>query len=250
MKKIILPSTSIMIEESSTLKCKLCLAYIPYYDKYVNMRIDEVKKILSNYFSIVDEVEIFCITGGEPLLNTNLEQILLEISKYEKYISKDIILITNGTIKISPKILKAFQTIDKMKVIVNNYGEISKYSQENYEILKEYHIKSILNTEDNRHGWINCRDHSLKHLEENSIIKQANSCDFFTGKKYVIKRGSLYTCTRSAYRIQEGIISNNKDDFIDLTDNLMPKEILKERLKILMDLKHTNSCAYCGGLTE
>lgn len=248
--KLVLPSTSIMIEESCNLRCKLCLAYVPYYSNYINMKLIDVKKILKKFFSIVDEVEKFSITGGEPLLNMELEEILLEIAKYEKYISKEIILITNGTMVISPQIIEAFKKIKKLKVIVNNYGEISKCADENYRILEENNINFILYTEDNRYGWIDCRDHSHKHFDEQSVTEQANSCAFFRGKKYVIKRGGLYTCTRSAYRIQEDIIPYSEDDFIDLTDEKTSKEVQREKLRNLLNLPYTSSCAYCDGLTE
>ena len=248
--QIILPSTSIMLTDFCTLRCKLCLAYIPYYKEKSHLLIEDVKMIFNNYFQIIDTVEKFSLTGGEPLLNPDLNEILKEIIKYEDKITKEIILITNGTIMFSEETLKIMKDITKLKVIINYYGEISIYSAKNKRMLDEYKINNILYTEDNRYGWIDCRDHSLKHPSIMEREQQAKQCAFFQGKKYVIHKGKLFTCTRASYRIQEDLIPYTEEDFIDLTGYAIP--ILKQKAKIrkLLQCKSTVSCAYCDGLTE
>lgn len=250
MQKIEIPSTTILITEACTLKCKLCLVYVPYYKKHVSMTTDDVKKILERYFAIVDSVEKMSVTGGEPLLNSQLDDILLEIFKYTDRITKEIILTTNGTIPFSDQTLSILSQNSKVKVIVNNYGELSKYAVENYDKLCGNNINAILYTEDNRYGWIDCRDHSLKHTTEAEKEKQAARCAFFCGKKYVISRGRLYTCARSSYRIQEEIIPYTEEAFIDLLDETCSVEFQKQKLINLLNAKYTISCAYCDGLTE
>ena len=248
-ERLIIPSTSIMVTEACTLKCKLCLAYSPYYREYHTMNKEEMEKILENYFAIVDEVEKLSITGGEPLLNPQLKDLINIIMSYADRIGKEIILITNGTLALSEDILEVLDKSDKVKVIVNHYGDISPYAEENYYKLCEKGIRSILYTEDNRYGWIDCRDHSLKHKTNQAVEKQARSCAFFLGKKYVINRGILYTCTRGGYRIQNQIIPYTDEDFIDLLGNV---SIERNREKLLQwqEAKATVSCAYCDGLTE
>lgn len=245
-----LKSTSIMITDACTLRCKLCLAYIPYYKEFKHMYYEEMKIVLKNYFSLVDSVEKFSITGGEPLICPDLIPNLNEVLKYSNQIEKEIILISNGTIKVSEELISILKKDSKFKVIINHYGELSKYAQTNYEILKSAQINVILYDENNRYGWIDCRNHTLKHKTKQEIEKQASSCAFFTGKKYVIKNGILYTCTRAAYRIQENLIPSTPEHYINLLE--AEKKIPEERNKILnWDRESfTVSCAYCDGLTE
>ncbi len=250
MDSINLPSTSIMITEYCSLKCKLCLAYIPYYENKTHLSFADVKTILRNYFNIVDYVEKFSITGGEPLINPQFKEILKEIISYENKIKEEIILITNGTILFSTDILKLMKTCQKLKVIVNYYGRLSKYGFENKLLLDNYEIHNILYTEDNRYGWIDCRDHSLKHNSVKECEKQAQQCAFFLGKKYVINRGKLFTCTRAAYRIQRNIIPYTNSDFVDLLDNNIEISTQREKIHAMLNSKSTVSCAYCDGLTE
>ena len=87
-EKINLLSTSIMITEFCDLKCKLCLAYIPYYKEHKHMEVEEIKKMLEKFFKIVNTVDKMSITGGEPLLHPDFCTILDEILKYANRINK------------------------------------------------------------------------------------------------------------------------------------------------------------------
>ena len=248
--EIDLLSTSIMITEYCDLRCKLCLAYIPYYKEHKHTGIREIKKILKKYFQIVSTVDKMSVTGGEPLLHPDFCNVIYEILKYRNRINKEIIVITNGTIRFTDEIIKCLQEDPKIKVIVNNYEGYSVYAKENYEELLRYNINAVLYSEDNRYGWIDCRDHSLKHINLEEREEQALHCALFQGMKYVIKRGKLHTCTRSAYRIQEKIIPYSHNDYIDLLNDEQDIEECKIILNNLLNAKSTGSCAYCDGLTE
>ena len=164
--KINIPSTAIMVTEKCTLRCKLCLAYSPYYSSYKTMDIEQAKMTLNTYFQMVDTVNKISITGGEPLLNGDLGEIIREIYKYENQILDEIIMVTNGTILLKETLLQILKCNPKVKVIINNYGEISKYAEQNYQDLKKWDIRSVLYDENNRYGWIDCRNHDLKHKTE------------------------------------------------------------------------------------
>lgn len=248
--KISVPSLSIMVTEACTLRCKLCLAFVPYYKKHFQLALQDAKIVFKRYFAIVNHVDKVSITGGEPLLNPQLNLILKELYQYSSQIIKEIILITNGTVEIEEELLRVLKLNKKIKVIVNNYGSLSVYAEKNYKRLCDEKINCILYTEDNRYGWIDCRDHSLKHKTGEECEKQASQCSFFQGKKYVVNRGKLYTCTRAAYRIQENIISYTEEAYIDLLKEDESVQFQRDKLIKLINARSTISCAYCDGLTE
>ena len=250
MNRVQILSTSLMITECCTLKCKLCLAYVPYYDKPRMLSFKEAQSVLESYFQIIDTVDKFSITGGEPLINPYINDIIQLIVNYEDQIKKEIILITNGTIEVSESLLETLSQSKKIKVIVNNYGNLSKHAKSNYMKLKEHNINAILYTEENRVEWIDCRDHNLKHTTKIECEKQASSCAFFTGKKYIINRGQLHTCTRSFYRIYKELIPFTDKDYIDLLDEGTSIEQKRKHLSNLLACRSTISCAYCDGRTE
>lgn len=90
----------------------------------------------------------------------------------------------------------------------------------------------------------------MKHKTQEACEQQAKGCAFFQGKKYVINRGRLYTCTRAAYRIQENVIPYTDDAFLDLLDDEVSVEFQRNKLNTLLNARSTISCAYCDGLTE
>lgn len=248
MKKIDLQSTSIMVTEYCSLNCKLCLAFVPYYTKREHLSVENAKVLFKNFFETVHSVDKLSITGGEPLVNMEIEDILFELLKYEKQINKEIIFITNGTIILSETLISIFKSNKKFKIIVNHYGSISSKAYINKEILEKNMINHIFYTEENRYGWIDCRDHRLKHLSIEERERQASKCVFWVGKKYVINRGKMYTCTRCAYRIQEKLIPYSENDYIDFyNDNI---EIRNQKLQNFLTSRYSVSCAYCEGLTD
>ena len=116
--------TVLNITTYCNLKCKHCLAFIPYYDQKFSMSYETAKKILENYFKIVDSVGAFYGTGGEPLLNKDVYPILQEVYKYKAQIKGSIDFVTNGTIEIPDEILDWFEEHKKeTKVVLSNYGE-------------------------------------------------------------------------------------------------------------------------------
>lgn len=72
----------------------------------------------------------------------------------------------------------------------------------------------------------------------------------FSGKKYLINHGKLYTCTRSWYRIENNLIPYSKEDYIKLTEKDFDVEKSREKLLNLMARKYSTSCAYCSVRTE
>lgn len=56
--------TVLNITTYCNLKCKHCLAFIPYYKNPKHMVFEEAQLILEMYFKVVDSVEHFTVTGG------------------------------------------------------------------------------------------------------------------------------------------------------------------------------------------
>lgn len=250
---IVLQSTSLMVTERCTLKCKLCLSYAPYYVKPQVLTLSQAKATFAEYFRCVDRVEKFAITGGEPLTNPDIVAIMRDLFQYEKQISHDLIFITNGTVLMNSALIKLFlMKPEKLKIIINHYGdELSTKAYANYDLLCEAGLKTqvILYKEDNRYGWIDCRDHSLKHESVLERNQQAASCEFYKGKKYIIDRGELHSCTRSFYRILTGIVPKSDTEYIDLWDASVSVEEKRIRLQEMLLRPSSTACAYCSGLS-
>ena len=227
--------TALNVTTYCNLNCKHCLAFIPYYEEKTFMAFEDAKRILKAYFQIVDSVEHFTVTGGEPLLNKDILLILEEVYKYKGQIKGSIDFVTNGTMEISDAILDLFEK-NKMytKVIVSNYGNnLSK----KISIIKEKLEKRGINHRVSKFhgenlyydGWIDFTNHELKWktIEERNL--NAQKCIHRLGKYFVINNGELHCCSRSYWRIHKGIIPKVVGEYVPLLDSSIE---LKEKRKI------------------
>lgn len=246
--------TTLNITTYCNLKCKHCLAFIPYYDKKFSMTIEEAERILSNYFQVVDTVEHFTVTGGEPLLNRDCAKILEEVHKYGNQITGSVDFVTNGTIEIPDDVLSVFaKHKNTTKVVLSNYGEnLSKKIDIIEEKLKQndipYRISKFYGDDLYYDGWIDFSNHDLKWKTIEERDKNAQKCIQRIGKYFVINNGELHSCSRSYWRIRQGIIPKVKGEYVPLLDDSISLEEKREDLIEMLNMKSSTSCAYCVGL--
>ncbi len=247
--------TALNVSTYCNLKCKHCLAFIPYYKDPKHMSYQEAKNILDIYFKVVDSVEHFTVTGGEPLLNVALYDILQEVYKYQHQIIDSVDFVTNGTLEIPENILDLFEmNHNNSKVIISNYGEnlstktnLIKTALEKRNI--KYRISQFSGDSLYFDGWIDFTDHSLKWDTEEKRDKNAQGCLHRTGKYFLINGGGeLHCCSRSFWRMKNGIIPKVYGEYVPLTDNTISIEEKRKYLLEMYNKKSSISCAYCVGL--
>lgn len=188
-------------------------------------------------------------------MNPYVAQILEKVLEHRNQIVNSCDLVTNGTIMFNDEILKIMEANkDIMRVIISDYGkglskkvgEIEKEVKKrgiNYRI-QHYDVKAESWTYD---GWVDFRDHTLKHDTEEKLIAQGKRCIFRIGHYWVINDGELHPCSRQYWRMHNEIIEYDLSGFIDLNqDNL---DVLAERQKlyVLENGPYLKSCAYCNG---
>lgn len=224
--KINITRTVLNITTFCNLKCKNCLAFIPYYEKKQNIAAAEAKIILKKYFEVVDTVEHFTVTGGEPLLNKDVYEILCEVFRYKNQIVGSVDFVTNGTLMIPDNILDLFESHKQdAKIVLSNYGDDLYYN-----------------------GWIDFSDHSLKWKTVEERDKNASKCIHHCGRYFIIYDGEIHSCSRSYWRIRNHIIPKIEGEYVPLVDEKYTLEYKREMLLEMMSNKSTTSCAHCVGL--
>lgn len=243
--------TVLNIATVCNLKCKHCLAFIPYYTERKLLSVEEARKTLKAFFEVVDSIEHFTVTGGEPLLNPDCYEIIKAVFEYENQIRNSVDFVTNGTIEIPENMLALFKE-KNMRVILSDYGDLStKISQireklDNYEIA--YRISKFHGDNLYYDGWIDFTDHSLKWKTIEERNNNASKCLHNCGKYYVICDGELHRCSRSYWRMKNGIIPKIAGEYVPLIDE---NYSLDEKRNLLMQLYQSTSglsCAHCVGL--
>ena len=222
--------TALNITTYCNLNCKHCLAFIPYYNDKHSMSIEEARGVLNVY------------------------QILNEVFLYEQQITGSVDFVTNGTIEISEEILRLFEAHRKnTKVVLSNYGvELSTKINVIEEELKRrninYRVSKFYGNDLYYDGWIDFSDHSKKWNTIEERDKNAQKCVHRVGKYFVINAGEIHCCSRSFWRIHEGIIPKIEGEYVALMDEEIPLEQKRKDLMEMYEKKSSTSCGYCVGL--
>ncbi|OLA61830.1 MAG: radical SAM protein [Roseburia sp. CAG:10041_57] len=249
---ILLKRTVLNVTTYCNLKCKHCLAFIPYYKNPNNLSLEDAKKIMESYFEIVDSVEHFTITGGEPLLNPQVKEICEETTKYLDRITENLDFVTNGTIELPDGLLEVFGQNKKMRVILSNYGnDLSKKFELNEQKLNErninYRVSKFYGDSLYYDGWIDFTDQSLKWKTEQERNNNAKGCLHRVGKYFIINDAELHSCSRSYWRMKNNIIPKVLGEYVPLIDEAYSIEEKKKYLIEMCNKQSSSSCAYCVG---
>ena len=229
-----IPRIVIIVTTKCTLKCKGCSQLIPCYEKPYDTELEVLTASLDNLIQNVDKCYAVDIIGGEPFLYKNIEELVELIKKYSKICQ--ISFATNGTVKLSPTILKSLKD-NRVLVRVSDYGLIRKQA-EFIEQLEKNDIAVAFSTD---MQWVDLGDGRSKgrtHEELKSIFKDCNS-----GKMCkTLLNGRLYHCSRCAnlYDLGMGFMDRERDLLeINCEGNL------REKLKYFFLQDYSNACDNC-----
>lgn len=247
--KVVIHSLSCIVTEICTLKCEKCAINLPFF-KYRNDYSEEkIKEEIDLAFKKIDFVCDFTFTGGEPLLNNNLSEILLYISKNYSNRMGSCRIITNGTLTPTQELLDC---MSKYHV----YAEISDYTKSvkeikqrvlsNYEKFKVAGVSTYLLS---NNQWV---DFGLKKMihknkTEEEMIRFFDDCRTIC-RGYI--NGKIWYCINARFAEQALEMKYDSNNMFDLK-KMGNEEVERIRL-IEFDMGYNERgyltmCRYCNG---
>lgn len=248
---------AIMPSYICTLKCKLCIAGVPYYHDPKPTPVERVKEYIERYFRIVTRVKKFTISGGEPLLYKSMPEVLGFLYQYAPRIGM-LEILTSGTVIPDESLLAAAKPFgDQFRFMIDNYGEqISKKIPELDEILNQAGIQHMIRnyTEDDPHcgGWVDFGDlHQRKRTTQEEIEALYSKCTYPQKLKFAltIHDGVMYPCPPVRKCSEWGIVSDYSE-YIDLFDDTLTVEEQRRKIMAILNGKSLKACAYCNGMSD
>lgn len=246
---------------SCNLKCRLCGAYIPYLqsggqDMRREYSLEHWNNVLDRYFKIVTHVNVLAISGGEPLLYTDLPGFIHSLAQYRDAIGR-VQIVTNGTIVPNRAVLDAAKEFGRQLYFnVDNYGEVSKAVKEIDGLLSKHDIPYIIRnyTKENPHcgGWVDFgglveRVHPTKEETEQVFSKCANAQSIHFC--FLIAGSEMWPCD-PARRRRYLTSSPGHSEYLDLLDFSLSPEAQREKITAIYNMKSLSACSYCNGLCE
>lgn len=232
-----------------TLRCKMCSNHMPEFKNPPVASVEDMKKDIDHLFELFDKIEWLQFVGGEIFTHKHLDEVFEYCKKYSDRFDR-LIIESNSTIMPTEKEMESLLTYgSKLKVMISDYGELSKVKDEFVAIMEENNIEYVLKkyhgdvADQHFGGWIDntaCKD----LLEpDDYVTKQSALCAQVRLENMHVFKGKLHRCSNSLFLSELGVCVPNKNDFVDLNDDKSIEE-KREIIKTFYDYPR-KSCHYC-----
>lgn len=249
--RVYFSSISFLPSTACNLKCKYCLNFNPFTPQFYSREWKDMKADIDLFFSCVDHIMLFHVSGGEPMLYKYTVDIIEYIDKNYGDRIDTLRTVTNGTVVPTDQICERLSKC-KIEVTVDDYREAVPQHKQNFDLLlqklEKYQIKYYVNKVD---AWIDLApektDYSMQG--EEWLIHHRSACNQSWQE---LRGGRLYSCNYAAYAAVAGLAGEqDAEEIYDL------EAYTKDRKKELVEFRlgyttlgYTNFCKSCRGFTE
>lgn len=243
-------SISFLPSTACNLNCKNCLNFNPFAKQFYVREWDELVRDVDLFFSCVDRIMLFHISGGEPLIYKYTADLIEYIDRNYGDRIDTLRTVTNGTVVPGEKVLRKLSECD-VEVTVDDYREAVPHFRERFDELvrkfKEYHIRYYINKADH---WIDLGPEKTDFSSKNDqwLERHRESC---SQSWQELRDGKLYSCNYASYATVAGIAGEQ-----DLEEVYDLKTFRDDRKKELIEFRlgyttkgYTNFCKRCRGFT-
>lgn len=248
--KVYFSSISFLPSTACNLNCRNCLNFNPFAKQFYVRKWDELVKDIDLFFSCVDHIMLFHVSGGEPMIYKHTAELIAYIDQNYGDRIDTLRTVTNGTIVPKEEILQKLSECN-VEVTVDDYREAVPQFSERFDKLihkfEEYHIRYYINKAD---SWIDLAPErtNYSNWSEDDLIGHRNKC---SQSWQELRDGKLYSCNYAAYATVAGIAGEQDlEEVYDLT------QVTADKKKELVEFRlgyttkgYTNFCKKCRGFT-
>lgn len=271
--KIVIDTSAILTTFICNLRCKLCCTASPYHKNPQHFPLEYLQSCIRRYFEVVSFIRKLSFGGGEPMLRNDLSELIHYTMRFSDQF--DICeIITNGTIIPKDEVLETLEAYrNKVFIMIDHYGDISKNVQKLSEVLTSkginHKVRIYHGKDAHCGGWVDLGDFSHKHDSKTAAVLYASCCipgqiKQHTGEFRPIDRntemlfipymamtnGVLHRCARAYSTLLAGSVTEDSDNFVDMMDTTKPIMQIREEIEKMMSLKYMTACEYCNGFSS
>ncbi|UYZ34251.1 4Fe-4S cluster-binding domain-containing protein [Clostridium beijerinckii] len=247
--KVFFPSISFLPTTRCNLNCAACLNFNPYNKNKIDQDLNILKTDIDKFFECVDYINLFHISGGEPMLYSNMGELIEYI--YNNYGEKiyNLTVTTNGTILPSSDLCK---TIVKhnVSVILDDYSEsVPKSENKLKAIIERFDEIGVCYSINKVDFWVDLCPTTTNHSDwsEGELINHYDSCK---NPFQELRDQKLYSCNYASYAMKAGLNYDSCNDYYDMTlfGDDKKKELVEFRLGYT-EKGYVNFCKKCSALS-
>lgn len=249
--RVYFTSISFLPSTVCNLKCRHCLNFNPFARQFYVREWEELVRDVDLFFSRVDRLMIFHLSGGEPLLYQHTADLLAYI--YEHYGERidRLRTVTNGTVVPKDEVFIKLSQYP-VEITVDDYRETVPQYNDNFdrliEKLEQYQINYVINKAE---AWIDLAPEATDYsaFGESQLERHAAECQQTWQE---LRDGKIYSCNYAAYAVVAGLVDGqDQEEIFDLThfDGSRKKELIEFRLGY-NDKGYTEFCKRCRGFNQ
>ena len=239
---IYIKSLDVQVTEKCSAKCLNCSNLMHYYSKPKDANNEDTNKSLDVFMSVVDQVDELRIIGGDPFMNKDLHKTVYKLLTYEN--AKKVVVYTNAKIVPKNENLKCLKN-SKVVIDISNYkNEASKNYEKLVEVLRQENINFTTNIITQ---WQDCgRVLPDTNEDEKQLAKKFVNC--CNSELISMLHGKIYRCPFSANLSNISKQHNEPKDSVNLLDENINKEMLKEQIfNLVYNKDYLSACRNCNG---
>jgi len=235
--RTVLSYVTIYITTRCTLNCDKCAAHIPDLKRRRDTPLPDLIRDIRALLRCADGICDLMLCGGEPFLHPGLGELLRICADSDKIDS--ISVVTNGTVIPSGKLLGAFKDAG-VTVRISRYDQtLAPRANALRNLLKENGIRFT-------YDHVAWRDMGgFGQAQEGPKKRRFGICA--QQLNWSVLNGKLHLCCTSAFLVDEGLLAENREDFIDL--RAVDPAGFRGQLKRLLGQPALLACSYCLGNT-
>lgn len=240
-----------------TLNCALCVTMVPEFKRRGLSRHIPYKQFAAEckaVFDIYNFIEDVTISGGEPLLHPELENIVDECMKYSGQFAH-LRIFTNGTILPTDSFLSQLkQYREKLSIVIDHYGpDLSIKAGQIVKALEKeslsYRVNHYYGLEQHCGGWISYGSPSeYRGYSQEKMEEMYRHCHVAQYRCIGVFNEKMTNCCWGIFGRELGFmpVTEGEEQLIDLLDKSVP---LERKKKIAADFGKTPlwACQYCNG---
>lgn len=246
ISKLVFPITN-----KCSLNCQKCNSFVPYMKKFFERSIEDIQKDIDITFKYIDELSLFTLVGGEPLLYTRLDELVAYIgNQYRDRIGK-ILIITNGTVLPNESLGKTLSKFG-VEVRISNYGLSESYEQKINALKERLSLYNVEYIEFKDMEWLDIgfpEENLMMGQNAKEINQHMMQCESYC---HGIYNGNFYFCTEALMAEWAELYKIPKDDYIDLNESSQTREQMRAQILEYqfgkMQKGYFSFCKHCRGI--
>jgi hypothetical protein len=249
-EKLHLNIVTLMVTTVCTLRCKHCVIAIPHH-KPVHFPKENIYRELKSFFAIVDYVDTrLMIQGGECFLHPDIDEIILEATKYSRQFDHLLFVVNSTNVPRTPTLEILRNLHCNYRIRVDDYGKLSAKYLELVETLEHYRInyeiRPYKESDSYSGGWVDTLGEYKFHDYSSEQLQSMFATCLFNHNCKFIWGGKLWACGMNGSGVLLGKVPLHKADVLDLYSNELS---ITEKRKIIAEMgeKPYLGCNYCNG---